>query len=94
MIFSRLLALFIIIPVIELAIFIQLKELIDLPYTLLLIVATAFIGAALTKQQGLATLAKFQEKTTQGQLPGKELAAGILILVAVIGAIALYGMSQ
>ena len=51
MIFSRLLLLFIIIPIIELAIFMKLGRVISIPYTIALIVITAIIGAALTKQQ-------------------------------------------
>ena len=54
--FAKLLLLFILVPVAELAIFITLGEKIGLFATLGIIILTAFIGAYLTKSQGLKAL--------------------------------------
>ena len=57
--FAKLLLLFILVPVAELAIFITLGEKIGLFATLGIIILTAFIGAYLTKSQGLKALNNF-----------------------------------
>lgn len=80
--FTRLLLLFIIVPVIELALFILLKEQLGLLNSLIIIVITAFIGAALTKSQGRRALTNFQNATAMGKMPHKEMVDGLLILIA------------
>jgi len=80
--FARLLALFIIIPVIELSLFLTLGKYVGIPGTLALIVATALLGASLTRWQGMKTMQRFQERLGQGQIPGGEVISGVLILVA------------
>lgn len=49
--------------------------------TILLILATAIIGAALLRQQGLSTLSRFQSNLSSGTLPAQELIEGILLAV-------------
>lgn len=49
--------------------------------TILLIIATAVIGAALLRQQGLSTLARFQNNLSSGSLPAQEMIEGILLAV-------------
>lgn len=49
--------------------------------TILLILATAIIGAALLRQQGLSTLSRFQKNLSSGTLPAQELIEGILLAV-------------
>lgn len=80
--FARLLLLFIIAPVIELALFMLLGTKLGLPYTLIIIVITAFIGAALTKSQGSKALSNFQNALAMGKIPHKEMVDGLLILIA------------
>lgn len=80
--FARLLLLFIIVPIIELALFMLLGRYLGLPATLAIIVVTAFIGAALTKSQGGRALANFQNALAMGKMPHKEMVDGILILIA------------
>lgn len=80
--FLRLLALFILVPVAELAIFIALGDRIGLAATLAVIVITAFLGAALTKSQGTRALQRFRQASAEGRLPHKEVTDGLLILVA------------
>lgn len=80
--FARLLLLFILVPVIELAFFMLLGKHFGLPLTLLIIVVTAVIGAALTKSQGGKALANFQNALAMGKMPHKEMVDGLLILIA------------
>jgi len=75
------LALFIGIPLIEIYLFIQVGGAIGVWSTIGLVVLTAFIGTALLRQQGLATLARAQSQLDQQQLPMRELFDGVCLLV-------------
>ncbi|MEM6277963.1 MAG: FxsA family protein [Verrucomicrobiota bacterium] len=80
--FARLLLLFITIPILELCIFLMLGSKIGIPTTLAIIVLTAFLGAWLTKSEGLKTFTKYQSALSQGRLPHEEVMDGLMILVA------------
>ncbi|MDQ8189136.1 FxsA family protein [Roseibacillus persicicus] len=80
--FGRLLLLFILVPIIELSLFMLLGKHLGLGTTLFIIVVTAFIGAALTKSQGGKALANFQNALAMGKMPHKEMVDGLLILIA------------
>lgn len=80
--FGRLLILFITIPVIELYLFLYLGSRIGIGATFATIIVTGFLGAYLTKSQGLKALGKYQEAIGQGKLPHKEVIDGLMILVA------------
>ena len=80
--FARLLILFIIVPIIELTLFIKLDKHVGLIPTLVIILVTAIIGAALTKSQGARALANFQNALAMGKMPHKEMVDGLLILIA------------
>ncbi len=81
------LLLFLIIPLIEVAILVQVGGIIGFWSTLGLVVLTAVIGAQLLKSQGRALLMAAQGRLEQGQLPISELAQ--CLLVAVGGALLL-----
>jgi UPF0716 protein FxsA len=73
---------FIVVPIIEIAIFIQAGEWFGLGPTLFTIVLTAFIGITLIRQQGLSTLYKAQQKMNSGEIPAIEMIEGLMIAVA------------
>lgn len=75
------LALFIGIPLIEIYLLIQVGGAIGVWSTIGLVVLTAFIGTALLRQQGMATLARAQSELDQQQLPVRELFDGVCLLV-------------
>ena len=75
------LALFIGIPLIEIYLFIQVGGAIGVWSTIGLVILTAFIGTALLRQQGLATLARAQSELDRQQLPVRELFDGVCLLV-------------
>ncbi|RMH20833.1 MAG: FxsA family protein, partial [Gammaproteobacteria bacterium] len=73
--------LFIIIPVIEIYLFIKVGAIIGAGNTILIIFVTAIIGAGMLRSQGLQTLAKIQNSLNQFQLPARELVEGVLIVI-------------
>ena len=80
--FGKLLFLFIAIPVIELYLFLTIGEEIGLWPTLLIIVATAVLGAALTRLQGARAMMRFQTAVAEGRIPHEEVLDGVMILIA------------
>ena len=80
--YARLLALFIIVPLIELALFMRIGSVIGLPATIATIILTAMLGASLTRFQGLKTLQRYLEAIAAGRLPHEEVMDGLMILVA------------
>lgn len=79
---GRLLAIFLITPVIELALLLQIGEAIGLLPTVGIIVATGFAGSFLAKRQGLTVWRQFNRRLKGGELPGNELIDGVIILIA------------
>ena len=80
--FKILFLLFLIVPLIEVVILIQVGKAIGAGYTVILIIGTAALGAALLRWQGLATLARVRLSMDQGRLPATELIEGLLLLIA------------
>ena len=80
MIFSKLLILLIVVPVVELYILIEIGQQIGAFTTIGIIVLTGIIGAYLVKNQGFMILRKIQHDLSQGILPGDSLLQGIIIL--------------
>ncbi|MEL6521927.1 MAG: FxsA family protein [Pseudomonadota bacterium] len=76
----RLLLLFIAIPLIEIALFIQVGTRIGLWPTLLIVVITAFLGTFLVRQQGLQVLGQVQRSFNELTDPVEPLAHGAMIL--------------
>lgn len=77
-----LLLIFILIPLIEIGVFIQIGDIIGLAPTLIIVFVTAIIGINLLKQQGLKTWFEIQNKMNSGQIPAKELASAAQLLFA------------
>jgi UPF0716 protein FxsA len=80
--FRILFILFLLIPLIEIAILIEIGRAFGAGYTIVLVIGTAALGAALFRQQGLSTLAKVQMSMNQGNLPATELIEGLMLLIA------------
>ena len=72
----------IVVPLIEIGLFIEIGGLIGLWPTIGIVIATAVVGSALLRMQGLAALAELREKLDRGGNPGPTLAHGAMILVA------------
>jgi UPF0716 protein FxsA len=78
----KLFLLFAILPIVEIAILINVGEQIGGWYTLAIVILTAFAGAHLVRQQGLSTLMQAQQKMQAGTMPGQEMAEGLLLVIA------------
>lgn len=74
--------LLLVIPLLEIAVFIAVGNLIGLWPTLALVVLTAIAGTVLLRRQGLSTLARIQAEMRAGRVPGQELVSGVIIAVA------------
>ncbi|WP_127471157.1 FxsA family protein [Thiomicrorhabdus aquaedulcis] len=77
----KILLLFVLIPLLELYVLIQVGGAIGALTTVLWVVASAFIGLALMRSQGLATMQKAQIAMAQGQAPQDALLEGVFIFI-------------
>ena len=73
--------LFLAVPIAELLLFIYVEERIGFGRLLIVIVLTALLGAFLIRQQGYSVWLRLREDLMTGQMPGKQLAHGALVLV-------------
>lgn len=79
---GRLLALFLIVPVVELALLIQIGGWIGFWPTVGIIALTGLVGTYLARREGLAVWKRFNERLHAGGLPSRELLDGVIILVS------------
>lgn len=70
------------IPIAEIAVFILVGDQIGLFPTLAMIFVTAVIGTGLLRYQGFSTLSRIRKATHQGQLPGRDMVHGVMIMAA------------
>jgi UPF0716 protein FxsA len=78
---GRLALLFVVVPLIELVLLIQLGQVVGLWPTLGLVIMTGVMGAMLARAEGLRVLYQFQTELASGALPGQALLDGISVLV-------------
>jgi UPF0716 protein FxsA len=77
-----LLLLFLVVPFAELYVLIQVGHVIGALPTIGLLIAVSVLGAWLVKREGFAVLARARQRIDAGEMPGKELVDGVLILLA------------
>lgn len=75
-------AAFVAVPIIEIALLIEIGGLIGTPATILLVIATAAAGSYLLRLQGRSIFAKAQSELNQGRLPAQELFDGLCLFAA------------
>lgn len=73
-------ALFVAVPLIEIALFIQIGGLIGLWPTLLIVILTAALGTMLVRQQGMQAMGQLRQSFTELRDPSEALANGAMIL--------------
>ncbi len=73
---------FLIVPVVEIYILIQVGQVIGALWTVFFVVLTAVIGVQLLKSQGISTLSRAQHKMQTGQMPAQELMEGFALVIA------------
>jgi UPF0716 protein FxsA len=77
-----LLAALITVPLVEIALFIQVGGWLGLVPTLALIVLTALLGMAMMRYQGFAVLRRAQRQLDQGGVPVQEVFEGVCLVLA------------
>jgi UPF0716 protein FxsA len=80
-IFQILLLLFLLVPVIEIYLLIEVGSMIGAVYTILLVVLTAVVGAALLRWQGFTTFQRVREAMARGEVPAIEMMEGVVLLI-------------
>jgi len=73
--------LFLVVPIVELAVIIQVGQAAGVWNTIGLLVLMSLVGGWLMKREGLGVLRRVQRSVEQGRVPGTELVDGLLILV-------------
>lgn len=76
------LLLILLVPLVEIWVFIQVGEVIGGGWTLLAIFATAVVGLAIIRQQGFGVLLRARHKMEQEEAPILEMLEGVLLAVA------------
>ncbi len=76
-----LILIFIVVPIAELYVIIQVGQLIGVVPTLLLLLADAVLGSLLLKHEGRGAWRRFNEALAGRRFPGREVADGALIIV-------------
>lgn len=79
--FGRLFVLFVLVPIIELALLVQLGRVVGVLPTVALVLLTGVAGAGLARAEGMRVLFGFQNELAGGRLPEQALFDGICILV-------------
>lgn len=74
-------ALFVVVPLVEIYLIVQVGQTIGAGWTILILVADSLLGAALVKREGAAAWRALQAAIASYRMPARELADGALVLV-------------
>lgn len=77
-----LLIFFILMPIVEMWLLIEVGQQIGAPLTIAAVVATAALGVYWLKQQGVSTLTRLNQRMQSGEIPAQELAEGVMLAIA------------
>src|SRR5215216_8172185 len=72
--------LFIVVPIAELAVIIQVGGAIGVWWTIALLIADSILGSLLMRSQGRAVWRRFNETLAGGRAPAREVADGVLVI--------------
>jgi UPF0716 protein FxsA len=75
-----LLVLFIVVPIAELAVIIQVGQVIGVWWTIGILIADSVLGSVLMRSQGRAAWRRFNETTQAGRVPAREVLDGALVI--------------
>lgn len=78
---GKVLIIFIITPMIELFLLIEIGKAIGTLEVILLTIASGIVGAVLAKSQGLSVLRKMQNEMAESRIPTANLIDGVMILI-------------
>ena len=80
--FFKLLAAFILIPLIELYLLLQVAQYTSVGMTILLVVLTGVIGSYLARREGAMAWFRFHSAVADGRMPSREIQDGLMIVFA------------
>lgn len=80
--FPFLLLVFVVVPIVELAVIIQVGHAIGVLNTIGLLLLVSFVGSWLVKREGMAVWRRFHDQVEAGAVPSREIADGVMILLA------------
>jgi UPF0716 protein FxsA len=75
-----LIALFILVPIAELAVIIQVGQSIGVWWTIALLIADSILGSLLMRSQGRVAWRRFNEALRDARVPAREVADGVLVI--------------
>jgi UPF0716 protein FxsA len=78
--FLLLLALFVVVPILEIYVIIQVGQAIGALWTIALLIADSIAGSLLMKSQGRAAWRRFQTALAEGRMPAREVLDGVLVI--------------
>src|SRR4051795_6004898 len=78
--FVPLLILFILVPIAELALIIQVGQQIGVPLTIAILIADSILGSLLMRSQGRAAWRRFNVALQSGRPPAREVLDGVLVI--------------
>ena len=80
--FFIIIAIFVLIPIIEISLFIEIGSIIGSFYTIILIFLTAIVGVFFVRQQGISTFQKLASQLRNLEAPIQTMFEGLVILIA------------
>lgn len=78
----RLFAAFVIIPLIELFLLLQLAKYTSVPMTIMVVVVTGILGSILARREGIMAWFRFRSALAEGRMPNREIQDGLMIVFA------------
>ena len=75
-------ALFVLVPIIEISLFIEIGSIIGSFYTIMLIFITAIVGVFFVRQQGISTFQKLTSQLQNLETPVQTMFEGLVILIS------------
>ena len=77
--FFKIVLLFVLVPIVEIVLLFDIGSAIGLNATLLIILLTGFLGAWISRMQGMIVLRQIQTEISQGVMPDAELIGGAIV---------------
>lgn len=77
----KLILLIVLVPLVELWVLIEIGKVIGSGATIIIVIATALLGALMVRSQGFHILADIREELEQGVIPGERLFDGLCVLI-------------
>jgi UPF0716 protein FxsA len=75
-----LIAVFIVVPLVELYVILKVGDAIGAGWTILILVADSILGSLLLRSQGRAVWRRFNEAMSAGRMPHREVVDGVLVI--------------